>query len=459
MSQHNRDASAVHANLGLSGGVCLPLEQVLTPSRSAGLERLFDFVPRSGTQYARSRNTDFGPDNRRNVSQLSPYTRHRLVTEHEIVAATLERFAPSTAEKFIQEICWRTYWKGWLEMRPAVWDAYLEARDRDVYALTRDRALRRNYEAAVEGDTGIAAFDAWVHELADTNYLHNHTRMWFASIWMFTLELPWTLGADLFMRHLLDGDSASNTLSWRWVGGLQTRGKTYLARPSNIYQHTDGRFNPPSQELAPIAEPLVEDLTFVRGPLPILHGVPDKPYLLLIHEDDLTPETLLPTGAASPCAVAVIDPAATYLAAPLSEAMRRDKKEHVAEPVLMFKQAAVRDAAVRVAAHFGCDVHWIGDPATLDDETQQPISDALVSLARNAGAQAVALAVPPVGPTRRTLDPIADRARAAGLSWHHRVPAEACGHCPPVSQPLGSAHSPISRRRARLSHTIAPTRH
>ncbi len=67
-----------------------------------------------------------------------------------------------------------------------------------------------------------------------TGYLHNHARMWFASIWIFTLRLPWELGADFFLRHLLDGDPASNTLSWRWVGGMQTMGKTYLARADNI---------------------------------------------------------------------------------------------------------------------------------------------------------------------------------------------------------------------------------
>jgi deoxyribodipyrimidine photo-lyase len=66
-----------------------------------------------------------------------------------------------------------------------------------------------------------------VQELVETGYLHNHARMWFASIWIFTLRLPWELGADFFLRHLLDGDAASNTLSWRWVAGLHTKGKHY----------------------------------------------------------------------------------------------------------------------------------------------------------------------------------------------------------------------------------------
>ena len=94
------------------------------------------------------------------------------------------------------------------------------------------------------GATGIDCFDAWARELVATGYLHNHARMWFASIWIFTLRLPWELGADFFLRHLIDGDPASNTLSWRWVAGLQTAGKTYLATAENIARFTGGRFAP-----------------------------------------------------------------------------------------------------------------------------------------------------------------------------------------------------------------------
>ncbi len=85
--------------------------------------------------------------------------------------------------------------------------------------------MRARWEQATTGRTGLACFDAWARELLDVGYLHNPARMWFASLWIFTLELPWALGADFFLRHLLDGDPASNTLSWRWVGGLQTPGK------------------------------------------------------------------------------------------------------------------------------------------------------------------------------------------------------------------------------------------
>ncbi|SMF77548.1 FAD-binding domain-containing protein [Pseudobacteriovorax antillogorgiicola] len=102
----------------------------------------------------------------------------------------------------------------------------------------------KNLENALQGTTGIIAFDTWVEELVNTGYLHNHARMWFASIWCFTLKLPWYRGAQFFYENLLDGDPAANTLSWRWVVGLHTKGKTYQARQSNIETYTEGRFSP-----------------------------------------------------------------------------------------------------------------------------------------------------------------------------------------------------------------------
>ena len=136
---------------------------------------------------------------------------------------------PSGAEKFLGETCWRTYWKGWLELRPGVWSDYrAEVRGLVDRSTTTGRSATGT-RPPPPGGSGIGCVDAWAGELAEVGYLHNHARMWFASLWIFTLGLPWELGADFFLRHLLDGDPASNTLSWRWVAGLQTRGKTYLA--------------------------------------------------------------------------------------------------------------------------------------------------------------------------------------------------------------------------------------
>ena len=103
--------------------------------------------------------------------------------------------------------------------------------------------LSDKYRKTCQGQTDVAIFNSWVKELKETGYLHNHARMWFASIWIFTFELPWELGADFFYRHLLDGDPATNTLSWRWVAGLHTRGKKYLATKQNITQFAKSRLS------------------------------------------------------------------------------------------------------------------------------------------------------------------------------------------------------------------------
>lgn len=219
------------------------------PTRAAGFERLRRFVPDAGRQYRDQRNHDRGPHGHRNVSRLSPYLRHRLLGEAEVLAAVLAQHSRSAAEKFISEVFWRGYWKGWLEQRPSVWADYLEDLGAAGSALGSDADLSRRYQAAVDGVTGILPFDSWSRELVETGYLHNHARMWFASIWIFTLRLPWELGADFFLRHLLDGDPASNTLSWRWVAGLHTRGKTYLATAANIRRYASERFDMDAAEL------------------------------------------------------------------------------------------------------------------------------------------------------------------------------------------------------------------
>ncbi len=229
---------------------------------------------------------------------LSPYLRFRMITEEEVLQAVLERFSLSSAEKFIQEVFWRAYFKGHLETRPQIWTNYLS----DLAQLDRDTT---DYAAAINGDTGIDCFDYWVQELKTTGYLHNHARMWFASIWMFTLKLPWQLGADFMYRHLIDGDPASNTLSWRWVGGLHTRGKTYLARPDNIAKYTNDRFHP--KGLAAFALPLHDPHEVNSSFMPKALGQwPESDFGLLVTSEDLdisaasTAESIaIPEGAIS----------------------------------------------------------------------------------------------------------------------------------------------------------------
>ncbi len=208
------------------------------PSRTFALEKLDNFINKNLIDYSKLRNFDYGPENRTNVSGLSPYISHGIINEIEIINKSLKKYSFVKNEKFIQEILWRVYWKGWLELRPNVWLDYLN----DLKKIKENFKNNQNYLIAIDGKTNIECFNYWVNELKENNYLHNHARMWFASIWIFTLKLPWQLGAEFFLQHLYDGDAASNTLGWRWVAGIQTKGKNYLASEWNIKKFTNNRF-------------------------------------------------------------------------------------------------------------------------------------------------------------------------------------------------------------------------
>ena len=208
----------------------------LVKSNEDSFGLLDDFISNNIHNYSSKRNFDFGPKDRSNVSQMSPYISHRILTEYDVVKRVLQKKPYRNVEKYIQEVFWRLYWRGWLESRPRVWDDFMG----DLKFLEKNKL----YYEAIEGLTDIECFNYWVKELRENGFLHNHTRMWFASIWIFTLNLPWQLGAEFFLKYLTDADSASNTLSWRWVAGIQTKGKNYLAKNWNIEKFTNGKFSP-----------------------------------------------------------------------------------------------------------------------------------------------------------------------------------------------------------------------
>ena len=252
------------------------------PSRAKALDRLESFVENNLAEYSKLRNFDFGPEKRSNVSCLSPYITHGIINEQEIIKKSLGKFSFSKNEKFIQEVLWRTYWKGWLELRPNVWSDYLT----ELIKIKENLKNNQNYKNAIEGKTKIDCFNQWVIELKENNYLHNHTRMWFASIWIFTLELPWQLVAEFFMQHLYDGDAASNTLGWRWVAGVQTQGKHYLASEWNIKKFTANRFN--NIKLNENAPPKVSEKTYsiIKQDFSNPQNIEDKS--LLIFDNNLS---------------------------------------------------------------------------------------------------------------------------------------------------------------------------
>jgi deoxyribodipyrimidine photo-lyase len=357
-------------------------------TRTDAQARLADFVPLAGRAYAARRNHDGGPDGKATTSLLSPAIRRRLLSEAEVAAAALGAHGFAGAEKFVQEICWRTYWVGWLAQRPAIWTRW-QADVVRMAAMAEDEGKwQRRYHQALAAQTGIDCFDAWVRELTETGWLHNHVRMSFASIWCFTLRLPWQLGAAFFHQHLLDACPASNTLGWRWVVGLQTPGKTYLARADLIRDLSGGRFRvaaPLAREAAPWP---ADD---IPPPLPLAPAMRADPALrtgLFITSEDLSMETLaLPVRPIALAATSGIGGSPAPLKQQLANAM-------------------LADGLARAAGHFGLAAERL-------DEAQ-PL-EAMRAWAAAHGLQQIITADASIGPVRDRLDALTPALAADGV--------------------------------------------
>lgn len=378
------------AGADVTGAVSSPFPA----TRAEALARLDSFVPKAGA-YASRRN--FVEPGHGNVSRLSPATRTRLLLERELVAAAESRHGAGRVEKFAQEVAWRRYWKGWLERRPDVWNRYRE----DLAALDwSDRA-----RAVAAGESGVAVMDYFARELAETGYLHNHARMWWASFWIHVERLPWQLGANWFLRHLLDGDAASNTLSWRWVAGLHTPGKTYLVRRSNLERYLDPEQlsenreglerleAPEAAELAPEPSPTS------TGPDPsesagLSLEASQGRWGLWLHDEDLLPEDS-PLAAGRPAAALAMLPTELWRA------------EGYVAPKTAFLRSALADGADRASRHFG---------VTCELREAPGLAETLAAWAREEGLENVVAMRPFVGPLAEALPEIESALARSGVA-------------------------------------------
>jgi deoxyribodipyrimidine photo-lyase len=362
-------------------------------SRAAAWQRLQEFVPVGAADYARTRN--FVRSGHSNVSRLSAALRHRLIAEEEVVAAVLSVHCFPAVEKFVQEVVWRTYWKGWLEQHPGVWADYVRLAAAPAPEVPADGAMR-----------------VFTEELRSTGYLHNHARMWWAAWWCHQQGLPWAAGARFFFDHLLDADAASNTLGWRWVAGLQTAGKAYLARRDNLAKYWE--------EHGPLEG--IDDNVRARIPTETadrsreaLPEYPEEPpqiegsFALLGHPDDLSLETT-PLGDLRPAAVALVaQPGATD-----------------GEAKQAWRARAMGDAASRWSAHYGCDVERL------------PRWDALAAWVTQIGCGTVVLMAPFAGvdadawrPVRQALSESDVNIIECRRAWDQRLfPAARAGFFP-----------------------------
>lgn len=361
------------------------MNQLLLPqTRAQALAMWREFLPHVG-DYALRRNHVI--QGHLNVSRLSFAIRHRLICEDEIIDDTLQQMSFRHAEKWLQEICWRRYWKGWLEMRPDVWHSWR----RRVAELRQSlpAEVLEKAEAVAAGESGVACMDAFARELIETGYLHNHARMWWASFWIHAEKLPWELGADFFFRHLLDADAASNTLSWRWVAGLQTPGKTYIVRLDNLKKFLSPQLLTDLQGAERLADGAVtpqvaqEFANLTKYPLPVYpHSLPQVSSRcgLWLHADDLLPE-IGPLAALQPVAIAVIS------AATSSDAAR----------------AAMEDAATRATAHYSCPVESVDAEEFAAWATRHQLGE-VIGFA------------PFIGPEQELLEKIAPPLKSSGIS-------------------------------------------
>ncbi len=167
------------------------------------------------------------------VSKLSPYIRHGLFTLREVLNQVRTAFPEGRLDKFAQELAWRDYWR---RVHYEVGDGIWQDRERPKTGVAYSPDLPDNV-----GRTGLACMDAFAAELDATGYLHNHARMWMAAYVVHWQRSAWQAGAGWFLRHLLDGDPASNNLSWQWVASSFSH-KPYFFNRENLEHCSEGRF-------------------------------------------------------------------------------------------------------------------------------------------------------------------------------------------------------------------------
>jgi deoxyribodipyrimidine photo-lyase len=178
--------------------------------------------------YGRNRNFLNG-----SVTHLSPYLRHGCLTLNETFSAIKSKFGLS-AENILMQLAWRDYWR-------QVW----YSRGNAIYSEMEPPKVTLGYapltEAVKQGKTGLPCMDAFIADLLTSGYVHNHARMWLASYIVHHLKMDWREAADWFEAHLLDGDLASNHLSWQWVASTFSS-KPYYFNKENLARYTGEKY-------------------------------------------------------------------------------------------------------------------------------------------------------------------------------------------------------------------------
>lgn len=185
-------------------------------------------------RYSKTRNFTDGA-----ITQISPYLRHGVLSLAETRQAAVEAVErPHQANKLVNELGWRDYFQRvYEEIGDGIWE------DREEYktGFHHDEYLDELPEEIEAGETGMPCIDNFATELRKTGYLHNHVRMWVAAYVVHWRRVKWQAGARWFLRHLLDGDPASNNLSWQWVASTFSH-KPYFFNRQNLEKFTRGKY-------------------------------------------------------------------------------------------------------------------------------------------------------------------------------------------------------------------------
>lgn len=196
----------------------------------AAADRLLEAL--NPARYAGTRNYLDGA-----VTGLSPYVRHGVVSLPQVRDAALRHTSHRhEAAKFVNELGWRDYWQRvWQTLGDGIWDD-----------LEQTKTGVRHYASELPSDvqeaaTGLPCIDGFIDTLYDTGYLHNHARMWLAAYVVHWRRIRWQVGARWFLTHLLDGDPASNNLSWQWVASTFSH-KPYFFNRENLQKYTGDMF-------------------------------------------------------------------------------------------------------------------------------------------------------------------------------------------------------------------------
>ena len=199
------------------------------PDREAALARARAVSPQA---YARTRNHLDGA-----VTRLSPWITHGFVTLPEVLDLIRARHRVCARDKLVFEFAWREYFQhAWRHLGDGILADRRAAPWSGPYAASMP-------EDVLGASTGVPVIDASVRSLYDTGYLHNHQRMWLASYVVHLRKVHWRVGADWMLAHLLDGDLASNHLSWQWCAGTYT-GKPYLFDAANVTRYAPSLASP-----------------------------------------------------------------------------------------------------------------------------------------------------------------------------------------------------------------------